>query len=493
MHITQPLGDVLIFLTGQEEIEACCETLLQRTKGLGSRIKELIICPIYSTLPAEQQAKIFEPTPPNARKVVVATNIAETSLTIDGICFVIDPGFSKQKSYNPRSGMESLIVTPISKAGANQRSGRAGRTAPGKCFRLYTAWSFQHELDENPVPEIQRTNLGSVVLMLKSLGINDLLHFDFMDAPPPETLIRALEQLYALGALNDRGELTKLGRRMAEFPLDPQQSKALIKSEEYGCSEEILTVMSMLSIGASIFYRPKDKAIHADTAKANFARGGGGDHVALMNVYNQWAETNYSTQWCYENYVQVRSLKKARDIREQLDGLCERVEVEKCSNAEDTAMIRKAVCAGYFYNTAKLDKSGHYKTVKHAHTVHIHPSSALAKDDEDKPRWLLYHELAFTSKEYMRSCIPVKPQWLIEIAPHFYKVRKAPSPPPAAAAAAAAAAADTHAPPSLPPSPPRPPPRRCPRSPLAGERGLRQHDAQDAERHRQGEPLIADR
>lgn len=124
--------------------------------------------------------------------------------------------------------MESLIVTPISKASANQRAGRAGRVAPGKCFRLYTAFSYQQELDETTIPEIQRTNLGNVVLMLKSLGINDLIHFDFMDPPPPETLIRALEQLYALGALNDEGDLTKLGRRMAEFPVDPMLSKSII-------------------------------------------------------------------------------------------------------------------------------------------------------------------------------------------------------------------------------------------------------------------------
>merc|ERR1711871_1736187 len=139
---------------------------------------------------------------------------------------------------------------------------------------------------------------------------------------------------------------------MAEFPLDPQQSKALTKSESYGCSEEIITIMSMLSVGSSVFYRPKDKAIHADTARANFARGGGGDHLTLLAVYNQWAETDYSTQCCYENFVQVRSLKRARDVREQLDGLCERVEVEKCSKVDDTEAIRKAVCAGYFYNTA---------------------------------------------------------------------------------------------------------------------------------------------
>ena len=164
-----------------------------------------------------------------------------------------------QKSYNPRTGMESLLVTPCSQASANQRSGRAGRVAPGKCFRLYTAIAYQNELEPNTIPEIQRTHLGNVVLLLKSLGINDLIHFDFMDPPPSETLIRALEQLYALGALNDRGELTKLGRRMAELPVEPMMSKMLIASEKYGVVEEILSITAMLNTGGALFYRPKDK------------------------------------------------------------------------------------------------------------------------------------------------------------------------------------------------------------------------------------------
>jgi HrpA-like RNA helicase len=243
-----------VFMTGQEEIDAAVEALQKRTAGLGSKIKELMILPCYSTLPSDQQVKIFEPTPEGARKVracvrchasvravaclsrvlllrplrhkhththththtyahirpsraltaaprrrrtqvILATNIAETSLTIDGIVYVVDTGFCKQNSFNPRTGMESLIVTPVSKASAIQRAGRAGRTAPGKCFRLYTAWAYKHELDEDTVPEIQRTNLASVVLMLKSLGINDLIHFDFMDPPPAETLIKSLEQV----------------------------------------------------------------------------------------------------------------------------------------------------------------------------------------------------------------------------------------------------------------------------------------------------------
>jgi pre-mRNA-splicing factor ATP-dependent RNA helicase DHX16 len=185
-----------------------------------------------------------------------------------------------------------------------------------------------------------------------------LLNFDFMDKPPAETLMRALEQLYALGALNDRGELTKLGRRMAEFPLDPMMSKALIYSENYGCSTEVLTIVSMLSIGSSVFYRPKDKAVHADNARMNFARGGGGDHLLLMRCYNQWAETDYSVQWCYENYIQQRAMSKARDVREQLEGLCERVEVEVKTSPNDVDAICKALAAGYFYNCAKLSKTG---------------------------------------------------------------------------------------------------------------------------------------
>jgi len=164
--------------------------------------------------------------------VVLATNIAETSLTIDGIVYVIDPGYCKQSSYNARTGMESLVITPISKASANQRAGRAGRVSPGKAFRLYTAWAYKHELEDNTVPEIQRTNLGNVVLLLKSLGINDLIHFDFMDPPPHETLVLALEQLYALGALNNLGELTKMGRRMAELPVDPMVAKMILASEK---------------------------------------------------------------------------------------------------------------------------------------------------------------------------------------------------------------------------------------------------------------------
>ncbi|XP_061402837.1 pre-mRNA-splicing factor ATP-dependent RNA helicase DHX16 [Musca vetustissima] len=420
IHATQPLGDILVFLTGQDEIETCQEVLADRVKRLGSKIKELIIIPVYANLPSDMQAKIFEPTPPNARKVILATNIAETSLTIDNIIYVIDPGFCKQNNFNSRTGMESLMVVPISKASANQRAGRAGRTAPGKCFRLYTAWAYKHELEDNTVPEIQRINLGNAVLMLKALGINDLIHFDFLDPPPHETLVLALEQLYALGALNHHGELTKLGRRMAEFPVDPMMGKMLLASEKYKCSEELVSIAAMLSVNSAIFYRPKDKIIHADTARKNFNHVHG-DHLSLMQVYNQWVETDYSTQWCYENFIQYRSMKRARDVREQLVGLMQRVEIDMVSCLPETTNIRKAITAGYFYHVARLSKGGNYKTIKHNQTVMIHPNSSLF---EELPRWVLYHELVFTTKEYMRQVIEIESKWLLEVAPHYYKAKE---------------------------------------------------------------------
>ncbi|CAN1259798.1 Pre-mRNA-splicing factor ATP-dependent RNA helicase DEAH1 [Linum perenne] len=419
IHCTEPLGgDILVFLSGQDEIELVEEELRCRIKGL--RIAELIICPVYANLPTELQGRIFDPTPEGARKVVLATNIAETSLTIDGIKYVIDPGFCKMKSYNPRTGMESLLVAPISRASAEQRAGRSGRTGPGMCYRLFTDYNYKHDMEGNTVPEIQRTNLAGVVLSLKSLGINDLVSFDFMDPPPAESLMKALEQLFALNALNKHGELTKIGRRMAEFPLDPMLSKSIVASEKYKCSDEMVSIAAMLSVGNSIFYRPKDKKVHAENAKSNFDSGDVGDHIALLRVYTAWKESGFSSQWCYENFVQLRTMKRARDVRDQLLGLLDRVEIDLVSSFDNLDSIKKAVVSGYFPNSARMEKDGSYKTVKCPKTVYMHPGSGLARSI---PRWVVYHELVLTTKEYMRQVTELKPEWLVEIAPHFYRMK----------------------------------------------------------------------
>merc|ERR1719266_2992277 len=416
IHLNEPPGDVLLFLTGQEEIDTACEVLFERMKSLGPEVPELIILPVYSALPSEMQSRIFDPAPPGSRKVVIATNIAETSLTIDGIFYVVDPGFVKQKVYNSKTGMDSLVVTPISQAAAKQRAGRAGRTGPGKTYRLFTERAYRDEMLPTPVPEIQRTNLADTVLKLKAMGINDLIGFDFMDAPPVEAMIHALELLHTLSALDDEGLLTRLGRRMAEFPLEPNLSKMLIMSVSLNCSDEILTIVSMLSV-QNVFYRPKEKQAVADQKKAKFNQPEG-DHLTLLAVYNSWKNNKFSSAWCYENFVQMRTLKRAQDVRKQLMGIMDRHKLDVVSCGKSTTRVQKAICSGFFRNAAKKDPQEGYRTLVDSQIVSIHPSSALF---HRQPEWIVFHEVVQTTKEYMREVTAVDAKWLVEYAPAFFK------------------------------------------------------------------------
>ncbi|KAI8799688.1 P-loop containing nucleoside triphosphate hydrolase protein [Cladochytrium replicatum] len=433
-------GDILVFLTGEEEIEDACRKIRKDADTMHAAspqdIGKLKVVPLYSTLPPAQQQRIFEPAPGPAvpggapgRKVVVSTNIAETSLTIDGIVYVIDPGFAKQKVYNPRIRVESLLVSPISKASAQQRSGRAGRTRPGKCFRLYTENAFIKDLHEQTYPEILRSNLGTVVLQLKKLGIDDLVHFDFMDAPPPETLMRALELLNYLEALDDEGNLTKIGENMSEFPLDPQFAKMLMVGEKHACTNEILSIVALLSVPL-VFVRPNDQRKQADDAKAKFEHGSG-DHVTLLNAYHSYkaheAESGEDvSKWCYQNYLNARSLKSADNVREQLRRIMERLGISFTSTTFSDLKyyenIRKALTSGCFMQVAHLEKNGTYLTSKDNQVVHLHPSCGLAH----KPEWVVYNEFVLTSKNYIRTCTEIEPVWLLSLAPHYYDLSNFP-------------------------------------------------------------------
>ncbi|KAJ2656204.1 DEAH-box ATP-dependent RNA helicase prp22 [Coemansia sp. RSA 1199] len=422
IHLTEPPGDVLVFLTGQEEIDTASEILYERMKALGSMVPELIILPVYSSLPSEMQSRIFEPTPAGARKVVISTNIAETSVTIDGIYYVVDPGFVKQNTYDAKSGLDQLKVTPISQAQAKQRAGRAGRTGPGKCYRLYTEAAFRNEMLANSVPEIQRMNLAAMVLQLKAMGINDLLGFDFMDPPPVQTLLASLELLHSLGALDNEGLLTRIGRKMAEFPMSPELAKALLASVEYGCSEEVLTIAAMLSVEGSVFYRPREKQAAADAKKAKFHQPEG-DHLTLLTVFNAWKEARYSSSWCFENFLQHRRLRSVLDVRKQMVGIMDRYKHDIVScGMRNYDPVRRSLCAGFFRHAAKRDPQEGYKTLVEGTPVFIHPSSALFGKN---PEWIVYHKLVMTSKEYMHDATVVEARWLVEVAPTFFKVADA--------------------------------------------------------------------
>lgn len=431
IHSCEAPGDILLFLTGEEEIEETCKRLMKEVQQFGPDIAELKCLPLYSTLPPNMQQRIFDPAPaprkpggPPGRKCIVSTNIAETSLTINGIVYVIDPGFAKQKVYNPRIRVESLLVSPISRASAQQRAGRAGRTRPGKCFRLYTEKAFKKDLQPQTFPEILRSNLSSVVLQLKKLGINDLVHFDFMDPPAPETLMRALEQLNYLGALDDEGELTPVGSIMSEFPLDPQLGKMLLAAAEYNCSNEILSIVAMLSV-PQCFSRPKEAQKAADEAKLKFAHIDG-DHLTLLNVYHAYKQNHEDQGWCFDNFVNHRTMKSADEVRVQLARIMKRFEVPLLSTDFSSPQyyvnIRKALVAGFFMQVAHLEKTGHYLTVKDNQNVSLHPSTTL----DHKPEWTLYNEFVLTSKNYIRTVTDIRGEWLLEVAPHYFDLQNFP-------------------------------------------------------------------
>mmetsp|Transcript_12767 Transcript_12767/g.28768 ORF Transcript_12767/g.28768 Transcript_12767/m.28768 type:complete len:1102 (+) Transcript_12767:46-3351(+) len=420
IHVQQEKcdGDVLIFMTGQEDIESTCVLLADRASQVGEQCPPLTILPIYSQLPSDMQAKIFEPSV-DKRKIIVATNIAETSLTVDGIKYVIDTGYCKLKVYNPKMGMDSLQVTPISQANANQRRGRAGRTGPGMCWRLYTENAFFSELLQMTIPEIQRTNLSNVVLLLKSMGVKNLLEFGFMDPPPQETILNSMFQLWMLGALDNLGDITPLGNKMAQFPLDPSLSKMLIVAHELGCSSEVMTVVSMLSV-PSIFFRPKDRAEESDAAREKFLTPES-DHLTFCNVYNQWVSNNYNAKWCSEHFLHHKTLKKAREVRGQIDEIMQQQKLTVTSCGTEWDVVREAICAGYFHNAGKLRGIGEYVNLRTKMPAYLHPTSALYGLGYT-PDYVVYHEVMFTTKQYMTTVTAVDPYWLAKLGPMFFRV-----------------------------------------------------------------------
>jgi ATP-dependent RNA helicase DHX8/PRP22 len=358
-------GDILIFLTGQAEIDRAMRALNETVRSLPSEeCGDLLVLPLYAALPPEMQARVFAPSPvKGVRRCIVATNIAETSVTVDGVVYVIDPGTVKQKDYNPRTGMESLTVVPISRVQAAQRAGRAGRTRPGRCYRLYTKRRYEMDMPSATLPEIQRTSLLHAVLYLKSLSENssklnlDVLKFDFLDPPQKENLVDALRQLYVLDAIDSDGNITPLGKEMAILPLDPSLARALLAAKELNCLDEMLTVASMLSPEGSVFLGNKgpEQLVNGDShTSTNGGEGynnynynnqksqhgqqvlisqhgryllnemmvdGLGDHILLLRLWQGWTAAGCSTEWCRELGVDARAMRFARDVRRQLENV----------------------------------------------------------------------------------------------------------------------------------------------------------------------------
>ncbi|EGD83307.1 Dhx33 protein [Salpingoeca rosetta] len=391
-------GDILVFLTGLNLSSACC------TMHMPESLQQLMVCPMYGALAPQEQLRAFAPAPPNTRKVILATNIAETSITIHGIKYVVDPGLVKQRVFNARTGMDVLSVVPVSKAQARQRCGRAGRHTSGTCYRLYCERTFL-DLPTDTEPEILRCNLSSVVLQLLALNVEDILGFDFITPPPESALIAALETLHALQAISDAGKLTKLGKKMAQFPVEPKLARTLLFTNKFMCLNEILSLVSLLAV-ENIFVTPHRAKAKAEAKKRLFLSSEG-DHATLLKAFTACKKAKFSGSWCFDHFINSRAMRTVVDTRKQLKDLCVRLNLEDTSCAPDTVAYRKCLLAGFFQNIALLQPDQSYKVVKTNQETHI-------------PSCILFNELVLTNRRYMRNCCIIDPSWLVEVAPNFF-------------------------------------------------------------------------
>ncbi|KAI8068866.1 P-loop containing nucleoside triphosphate hydrolase protein [Thamnidium elegans] len=434
IHTKEPAGDILVFLTGREEIDTVVSEIYERGKTLPQNSLAVMPLPLYAGLTVEEQLQVFEATPKYTRKIIVSTNIAEASVTLEGIVYVIDSGFVKMRAYNPKTGMEALVVTPVSKASALQRAGRAGRVRAGKAFRLYTEETY-NSLRDISIPEIQRSNLAPVILQLKALGIDNVLRFEFITPPPSELMTRALELLYSLKALDNVGRLTiPLGMQLAEFPVDPMLGKILLASKEFGCSHEIVTIAAMVSV-QNIFINPAKvpKELVFEARRKFWVEEG--DSLTLINVYNAFINKgNKSGKWCHDRFLNFKALSRAMTIRLQLMKYLKRFEIPLVSatakypktaegRLEASRDVRKCIASGYFSQAAiaEPDGSGRFRTIRDNVLLNIHPNSVLFNRN---PKCVVFHEVVETTQAYMRDLTVIEPEWLAELAPHFYEYKK---------------------------------------------------------------------
>ncbi|TFY65846.1 hypothetical protein EVG20_g5242 [Dentipellis fragilis] len=360
IHSKQGPGDILVFLTGQDEINQCLELLMDAQSRVPSSLQGLAPIALHAGLSINEQMKVFEPTTPGIRKVVIATNIAEASITIEGIHFVIDCGYVKMHTFNAAFGMSILAIVPTSQASAIQRAGRAGRTSLGICYRLYPATTFA-TLAQVSAPQIVHTDLTQPILGLKSLGIDNLMKLHWLSLPPSSNISQALDTLMKAGILDESGGLTSKGQKIAEFPLDMVMTSMLINSEEFGCGEEILNIVAMSN---NIFVMPQnDSKTLAELEHRKFIAEEG-DHLTLLNVYNAFSKFGRSKTWCKSHAVSFRALSRAVSIQAQLKKYMERFQIPIKSCQGNASSLQQCIAKSSVNNVAKLLSDGTYESLR---------------------------------------------------------------------------------------------------------------------------------
>ncbi|KAJ5823865.1 hypothetical protein N7447_006205 [Penicillium robsamsonii] len=421
IHQKEPMpGDILVFLTGQETVEALEHLVNEYAMSMDPSLPKILVLPLFAALPQAAQQRVFAPAPPRTRKVVLSTNIAETSVTVSGVRHVIDCGKAKVKQFRSRLGLDSLLVKPISKSAAIQRKGRAGREAPGQCFRLYTEKDYL-ALDETNTPEILRCDLSQALLNMKARGVDDIVGFPFLTRPPREALEKALLQLLNINALEDDGKISAVGLHIAKLPLTPTLGRVLLAGAENGheCLLDVIDIISCLSV-ENIFLNTtsEEKKEAAEAARRDLYRREGDHLTMLMTVRVYAAEHADRKAWAERHLVSHRAMQSVMDVRKQLRTQCRQAKLLTSEALNNTSLhdpspilILQSFLAGFATNTARLVPDGSYRTIVGNQTVAIHPSSVLYGK---KLEAIMYNEFVFTNRSYARGVSAVQMDWVGE-------------------------------------------------------------------------------
>ena len=427
VHLEQPLpGDILAFLTGQEEIEAAQKLIEEYSATLASNVPKVKVLPLYGQLSMEGQREAFQPVKASfTRKIVLATNIAETSVTVPGVRYVVDCGKAKVKQFRPRLGMESLLAKPISKSSAVQRTGRAGREGPGKCYRLYTESAFSG-FREADLPEILRNDVLGAVLTMKARGIHDVLSFPLMAAPDSESIEKALLQLHFLKAINDDGTITQQGHTMAQLPIPPPLGAVLITAAkpEFDCVVEIVDIISCITAGEDIFLQVQSEEgqEEMEISRKEVQRREG-DLITYLTTMQQYTSENANrTEWCKQKKINMRNIRQALNIRRQLRGICVKEKLVAEMPPADpqpftpidpvrAELVLQCFLRGYALKTAMLAPDASYVTVHGKHVVAIHPASVL---HGQKKEAIMFLDHVYTNKNYAKKVSAIRATWIAE-------------------------------------------------------------------------------
>ncbi len=408
----QPPGDVLVFLPGEREIRNLSKTLRH------AELQHTEVLPLYSRLSNQEQNRVFQSH--RGRRIVLSTNVAETSLTVPGIRYVIDTGVARISRYSVRSKIQRLPIEPVSQASANQRAGRCGRVAPGICFRLYDESDYLNR-PEFTDPEILRTNLASVILQMATSGLGEIRHFPFLEAPDSRLINDGYKLLEELSAVDDRRKVTPLGRTMARLPLDPRLARMLVTAADQGSLAETLVIIAGLSV-QDPRDRPQDKQQAADQAHAPF-NDKESDFATLLNIWNWYEEQrqelsqNQLKKLCQKSFLSWMRMREWRDIHRQLAVICREQKLALNREPATYDSLHKAILAGLLGQVAvKVEKREYLATRNRK--VMIFPGSKVARSG---PKWLVAAEIVETSRVFARMVARIEPEWIEPLAGHVVK------------------------------------------------------------------------